>query len=105
MEATPRERKAFTAYYRGQQDGTGPAPSDQPDGGPRASKLHRGMSDLLAGKPAPSDQADAPSGVDPAVWAKAQASVAAGPSSPTFALASALLDLAQQLADLKGTQA
>lgn len=100
MEPTPSQTKKFTDYYHGQVDGTGPKPSDLPDGGPRASKLHRGMSDLLAGKPAPTDTPAAPSGVDSDVWAKAQES-AHDPSSPDYDLASALLDLAQQLADLQ----
>ena len=106
MEPTPAATKKFTDYYHGQQDGTGPAPSDLPDGGPRASKLHAGVGDLLAGKPAPSatDTPAAPTGVDSDVWAKAQES-AHDPSSADYDLASALLVVAQQLADLKGSQA
>ena len=66
LESTPAQKKAFSTFYAGQKDGTGKPPSDAPDGGPRASKLHRGMSDLLAGKPAatdtltPGDQTDTP---------------------------------------------
>jgi hypothetical protein len=106
LESTPAQKKAFSTFYAGQKDGTGKPPSDAPDGGPRASKLHAGVGDLLAGKPAPSatDQPDAPAGVDSDVWAKAQAS-AADPQSPDYDLASALLVVAQQLADLKGSRA
>ena len=106
MEATPDQKKAFSTFYAGQKDGTGKPPSDLPDGGPRASKLHAGVGDLLAGKPAPSatNQPEAPAGVDADVWTKAQES-AHDPQSPDYDLASALLVVAQQLADLKGSQA
>ena len=100
LEATPDQKRKFTDYLHGQQDGTGPKPSDLPDGGPRASKLHRGMSDLLAGKPAPSDTPDAPAGVDSDVW-KAAVEAAGDPQSPSYEIASALLEVAQQLRDLK----
>jgi len=102
LESTPAQKKAFSTFYAGQKDGTGKPPVDQPDGGPRTTKLHRGMSDLLSGKPAPSatDQPDAPTGVDSAVWEDAQRA-AREPQDPSYAIASALLVVAQQLADLK----
>ena len=80
-------------------------PVATPPGEPvsREKAMTAGISDLLAGKPAPSDQPDAPTGVDADVWAKAQES-AHDPSSADYDLASALLVVAQQLADLKGTQ-
>jgi hypothetical protein len=63
-------------------------------------KMTVGVSDLLAGKKATSDTPDVPEGVDADVWAKAQAS-AHDPQSADYDLASALLVLAKQLADLK----
>jgi hypothetical protein len=103
MEATPDQKRKFTDYYHGQVDGTGPAPSGPTRPG---AKLHDGISALLAGKPAPSatDQTDAPAGVDSAVWEAAQAA-AKDPQDPSYDIASALLTVAQALADLqKGSQ-
>jgi hypothetical protein len=101
MEPTPSQSKKFVDYYHGQQDGTGPAPSGPTRPG---QKMTDGISALLAGKPAPSDRPDAPAGVDSAVWEAAQKS-ASDPSSPDYDLASALLTVAQALADAqKGSQ-
>lgn len=105
MESTPRERKAFTDFYHSAQDGTGTPPVDKASQRPAKT-----MADAISGKlrgdatPSATDQPDAPTGVDPAVWNRAQAS-AADPQSPEYELASALLVVAQQLADLKGAQA
>jgi hypothetical protein len=96
------EKKHFTDYYNSLQDGTGPTPIDVPDGGPRASKLHAGVSDLLAGKPA-ADQPPTPAGVDASVFEEARRA-AQDPQDPSYAIASALLVVAQELADLKGSQ-
>jgi hypothetical protein len=100
MEPTPSQTKKFTDYYHGQVDGTGPKPAGPTRPG---QKMRDGISALLAGKPAPTDQPDAPAGVDSDVWAKAQES-AHDPESADYDLASALLVVAQQLADLKGSQ-
>jgi len=97
MEATPSQSKKFADYYHGQVDGTGPKPAGPTRPG---QKMRDGISTLLRGEPAPSDQPDAPAGVDSAVWEAAQKS-ASDPSSPDYDLASALLEVAQQLADLQ----
>jgi hypothetical protein len=100
LESTPAQRKAFTAYYHGQMDGTGPKPSDLPDGGPRASKLTDHIKARLRGDAMPDTFSDAPDGIDQDVWKAAQESVL-DPNSPDYHLASAFLDLARQLADLR----
>jgi hypothetical protein len=58
------------------------------------------MSDLLAGKPAPSGQPDAPAGVDAETWADANRA-AREPQDPAYAIATALLTVAAALADLQ----
>jgi hypothetical protein len=103
LESTPAQKKAFSTFYAGQKAGTNKpmvdTASQRPD-----KMMASAISAKLRGETPTTDTPDAPAGVDPAVWSRAQAS-AADPQSPEYDLASALLDLAQQLADLKGTQA
>jgi hypothetical protein len=103
MEPTPRAKTKITDYIRGQLDGTGPAPSGPTRPG---QKLRDHIQARLSGEPAPSatDQPDAPTGVNPETWSKAQAA-AKDPQDPAYDIASALLTVAQALADVrKGTQ-
>ena len=99
MESTPTQRKAFTDFYHKAQAG------DVPTTGPTRpdAKLTRGVSDLLAGKKAPSDTPDVPEGVDADVWADANRA-ARDPQDPAHAIADALLTVAAALADLKSQQ-
>ena len=99
MEATPREKQKFTDFYHSQLDGTAKPMVDKASQRPD-KMMAAGISAKLRGETPPTDQPDAPSGVDSAVWEAAQAS-AHDPSSPDYDLASALLVVAQQLADLK----
>jgi hypothetical protein len=110
LESTPREKQAFSKFYAGQKAGTNKpmvdTASQRPDGGLAAikAKLAAGPT-APSDQPTPGDQTDAaPAGVDQDVWAKAQAS-AADPQSADYDLASALLTVAQALADAqKGSQ-
>lgn len=105
MEATPSERDRFSKFYHGQMDGTNKPMVDKASQRPDKT-MASAISAKLRGEAPPAEKADqpeAPSGVDSDVWALAQES-AHDPTSPDYDLASALLVVAQQLADLKGTQ-
>jgi hypothetical protein len=81
-------------------------PVATPPGEPvsREKAMTAGISDLLAGKPAPSDTADAPAGVQAETWADANRA-ARDPQDPSYEIATALLTVAAALADLtKGSQ-
>jgi hypothetical protein len=100
MESTPNEKRRFTDYLHGQMDGSGPAPSGptRPD-----AKLTDAIKAKLAGSDTPTagDTADAPAGVDADVWSRAQAA-SKDPQSPDYELGTAVVTLAQRLADLEG---
>lgn len=100
LESTPAQKEAFSTFYAGQKAGTNKPMVDKAS--QRPDKLMAdGISAKLRGETPPTDQPDAPAGIDPAVWNRAQAS-AKDPQDPEYEMASALLTVAQALKDAQG---
>lgn len=97
MESTPREKQKFTDYLK-QQSGPNPAPVSGPTR--PGQKLTDHIAARLRGDALPDEFSAAPAGVSDAVWKAAQQSIL-DPASPDHDLASALIDLANQLAALQ----
>jgi hypothetical protein len=97
----PRNDKGLE-YVKARMRGENPPTPGEPVS--RDAAMAAGISAQLRGEQAPSDTPDAPAGIDSGTWQKAQAAARSGPSDPDYDLGTAVVTLAQRLADLEGAQ-